>query len=197
MFIRPLNTIGREGQHYMIDITVENIVAHAQIADNIDIKEIAEKLPEAIYNPEEFSGLTYKIEVPKTAILLLQNGKAICTGLKNIKDVEIAIKKFVNRLEEVNIELKEDIDVEIKNIVVSAELKKELHLSSISKALLLENVDYEPTNFPGLIYRVEDIGATLLIFSSGKIVCTGTNDVEEATNAIDMMKEKLSSIGAL
>jgi transcription initiation factor TFIID TATA-box-binding protein len=197
MFIRPLNTPGGEGQHYMTDITIENIVAHAQIADTVDIKEISEKLPEAIYNPEEFSGLTYKIESPKTAILLLQSGKAICTGVKSIADVERAIKKFVNRLEEVNIKLKDDIDVEIKNIIVSSELKKELHLSSISKGLLLENVDYEPAHFPGLIYRMDDIGATLLLFGSGKIVCTGTNVIEEATNAIEIMKEKLSQIGAL
>jgi len=181
----------------MTDITIENIVAHAQIAENLDIKNITERLPEAVYNPEEFSGLTYKIEDPKTAILLLPSGKVICTGVKSFENVEQAIKKFVNRLEEVDIKLKDDIDVEIKNIVVSSELKKELHLSSISKGLLLENVDYEPSHFPGLIYRMDDIGTTLLIFSSGKIVCTGTNDIEIAKNAIDMMKEKLSSIGAL
>ena len=197
MFIKPLNTPGREGQHYMTDITIENIVAHAQIAENLDIKNITERLPEAVYNPEEFSGLTYKTEDPKTAILLLPSGKVICTGVKSFENVEQAIKKFVNRLEEVDIKLKDDIDVEIKNIVVSSELKKELHLSSISKGLLLENVDYKPSHFPGLIYRMDDIGATLLIFSSGKIVCTGTNDIEIAINAIDMMKEKLSSIGAL
>jgi transcription initiation factor TFIID TATA-box-binding protein len=197
MFIRPLYTPGREGQHYMTDITIENIVAHAQIADKLNIKNITEKLPEAIYNPDKFSGLTYKIKDPKTAILLLPSGKVICTGLKSFEEVEQAIKQFVNRLEEVEIKLKDDIDVEIKNIVVSSILKKELHLSSISKGLLLENVDYEPSHFPGLIYRMDDIGATLLIFSSGKIVCTGTNDIEIATNAIDMMKEKISSLGAL
>ena len=71
----------------MTDITIENIVAHALIADSLDIKNITERLPEAIYNPDEFSGLTYKIKDPKTAILLLPSGKVICTGLKSYEEV--------------------------------------------------------------------------------------------------------------
>ena len=80
---------------------------------------------------------------------------------------------------------------------INTDLKKELNLSLISKDLLLENVDYEPDQFPGLIYRMDDIGASLLLFSSGKIVCTGTKNIEDATNAIEMIKEKPSSLGVL
>ena len=72
-----------------------------------------------------------------------------------------------------------------------------MHLSSISKGLLLQHVDYQPDKFPGLIYKIEEHGATLLLFDSGKLVCTGTKSIEDATSAIEMMKEKLSSIGAL
>ncbi len=181
----------------MTDIIIENIIAHAQIADKLNISNIAEKIPEFIYEPEKFSGLTYKMDHPKTAILLLSSGKVVCTGAKKIEDVENALDKFIDKIESAKIKVKKEIDIEIQNVVVSTELKKELHLSSISTGLLLEKVDYEPSHFPGIIYRMDDIGAICFIFSSGKIVCTGAKDIEKASNAIETMKEKLSQLGAL
>ena len=181
----------------MTDIKVENIVAHAQISNKIDITKIAEKLPEFTYDPDKFSGITYKMESPKTAILLLPSGKAVCTGAKTVEEVEDALDKFIDKIESVKIKLKKEIDIEIKNIVLSTDLHKTLHLSSISTGLIMEKVDYEPSQFPGIIYRMDEFGAICLIFSSGKIVCTGADDLEKATNAIEVMKEKLSQLGAL
>jgi len=43
---------------------------------------------------------------------------------------------------------------------------------------------------------MEDMGAILLIFSSGKIVCTGVKNLEDASKAMEVMNEKISSIGA-
>ena len=181
----------------MTDITIENIVAYAQVADGLDIEQLAEKLPEFKYNPDEFLGLTLKLDDPKTAVLLLPSGKAICTGAKKIKDAEASIKKLVNKIKGKKIKVKKKLKVETENIVASTDLKKELDLDLISEGLLLEKVDYEPKQFPGLIYRMDDSGASLLLFSSGKIVCTGTKKIEDASNAIKKMKEKLTSLGAL
>jgi len=181
----------------MTDVTIENIVAYAQISDVLDIKQIAEKLPDAKYNPDEFAGLTLKLDTPKTAVLLMPSGKAICTGAKKMEDAEKSIKKLGNKIKKIGIKIKRKPKIEIQNIIASTNLKKELHLSSISKGLLLEKVDYEPKQFPGLIYRMDDIGATLLLFSSGKIVCMGTKKIEDVTNAIEIIKEKLSSLGVL
>jgi len=180
----------------MADISIENIIAYAQIANVLDLQQITEKLPEFKYNPQEFSGLTLKLDDPKSAILLLPSGKAICTGTKKIEDAEIAIKKSVDKIKDIiGVKLKKKFKVEIQNIIASTDLKKELNLNSISTGLLLENVDYEPRQFPGLIYRMDDIGALLILFGSGKIVCTGTNNIEDVTSAIKIMEEKLSSIG--
>jgi len=63
--------------------------------------------------------------------------------------------------------------------------------------MLLDDIDYEPKQFPGLIYKIDDNGVLLILFSSGKIVCTGAKNVETASNAIETIKEKLTSIGAL
>ena len=181
----------------MTSILIENIVAYAKIADSLNVEDIVEKIPDLQYNPDEFIGATFKLDDLKTAVLILPSGKAVCTGAKNTEDVKASIKKITSMIKNADIKVKTNPKIETQNIIASTDVKKELHLSSISKGLLLDHVNYEPEHFPGLIYNIEDIGALLLIFSSGKIVCTGAKNMDDVTKAIETMKEKLSSIGAL
>ncbi|UCF49475.1 MAG: TATA-box-binding protein [Thermoplasmatales archaeon] len=181
----------------MDSIKIENIIAYAQLSESFDIENLAEKLPEFYYNPDDFVGLTFKLEDPKTAILLLPNGRAICTGAISIEEVETSILKVIEKITNAGIKINTKPGLEIQNIIVSTNVYKELNLDSISKGLLLKNINYEPDQFPGLIYNIDEIGALLLIFSSGKIVCSGTKNFEDAYKGIEMMIEKLSSLGAL
>ena len=158
---------------------------------------IAEKLPDFKFNPDDFTGLTYKLDDPISAIIILPNGKAICTGIKKIEDAETSIKKVVNKLRRHKFKVKSKYEVETQNIIASIDVNRELHLSSISTGLILDRVNYDPESFPGLIYKMDDIGVILLLFSSGKIVCTGAKNIEDASKALETIKEKLTSIGAL
>jgi len=114
-----------------------------------------------------------------------------------MEDVDATIKKLIKKISSAGASVPKKPEVKTQNIVASADLKKELHLSTVAKGLLLHNVEYEPEQFPGLIYRMDDFGAVLLIFSSGKLVCTGAKKMEDVSSAIDLMKEKLSSLGVL
>jgi transcription initiation factor TFIID TATA-box-binding protein len=181
----------------MADMKIENIIAYAQIADNLDIMKLSESSTDFKYNPDEFNGLTLKFDFPKTAILILTTGKAICTGATNMNEVETSFKRLINKIKNVGLEIKAKPIIETQNVIVSTDLEKDLNLSSISKGLLLENVSYEPDKFPGLIYKIDDFGAILVLFSSGKIVCTGGKNMDNASKAIKMMKVKLSSLGAI
>ncbi len=181
----------------MTGINIENIVASTQIADELNIQQLADNIPDVKYNPEDFPGLILHFDVPKTAILLFSSGKVICTGAKTLEDVNSAIKKLIKKISSVGTSVYKKPEVKTQNIVASADLKKELHLSTVAKGLLLYNIEYEPEQFPGLIYRMDDFGAVLLIFSSGKIVCTGAKNMVDVSSAIDLMKEKLSSLGVL
>ena len=181
----------------MTDIKIENIIAYAQIADSFNIEKLSEMIPDFLYNPDEFSGATFKIKEPKTAVLILDNGKAICTGAKTIKDAEKSIKKVINKIRLTGVTVNTKPQLITQNIIAHIDVNKELHLSSISTGLLLENVSYKPEEFPGLVYQMDDLGVVILLFSSGKIVCTGAKNIEDASKALEMMKEKLSSIGAL
>jgi len=67
--------------------------------------------------------------------------------------------------------------IRIENVVASTSLGKELDLPGISKSL--EGAEYEPEQFPGLVYRMKNPKAATLLFRSGKVVCTGAKSLEE------------------
>jgi len=179
----------------MADIIIENIVATTNIAKELDIEHLANAIQDSKYNPEEFSGLSIYFDEPKAVVFIFSNGKITCTGVKNIDDIEDLIIKTINKMEEAGISIMDEPEVEIENIVVSSDIKKELNLLNISKNPLLEKVEYRPEQFPGLVYRTDDPNIILLIFSSGKIVCTGAKKLEDASNAINTIEDKLKSMG--
>ncbi|MCC6004975.1 MAG: hypothetical protein LM590_11620 [Thermofilum sp.] len=85
--------------------------------------------------------------------------------------------------------------IEVQNIVASANLRGTVDLERA--AFLLENSMYEPEQFPGLIYRMQDPKVVLLIFSSGKVVCTGAKKEEEVKRAVDNIHRTLREQGIL
>lgn len=181
----------------MNNINIENIVASAQISSSFDIETLSEKLPGSSYNPDEFDGLTIKFETPKIAVLILSNGKAICTGGKNQEESKDAMNKTVKKIKDAGFEAKTNFKTTIENIILSTDFNKMLNLESISKGLYFKHVDYNPKDFPGLIYRAEEYNSVLILFSSGRLVCTGAKKIDDGNKAINKIKEKLTSIGAL
>jgi len=181
----------------MTDVMVENIIAYSKIANELNIEKIAEKIPEFNYNPEKFLGLTLKLEKPDVAVLILKNGKTVLTGAKKREDIENAFVTIMDKIEGIDIKLKKTPTIVIQNIIASIDLKKELNLELISKELSSENIEYKPERLPGLVFKINENGASSLIFNNGKIVFTGFLAIEEITDAVEIIKEKLSSVGVL
>lgn len=76
-------------------------------------------------------------------------------------------------------------DFKIENIVASADLGVELDLYAIAKAS--PDVDYEPEQFPGAIYKIHNPKTALLLFKNGKVICTGSKTEADIHRAIDIM----------
>lgn len=178
-----------------MDICVQNIVASVVTGESFDLNYISSNLEEAEYTPEKFPGLIYKLKEPKTALLVFTSGKLVCTGAKNIKMVQEAVDKVRKRFNEIGIEIKEDPEITIQNIVATSDLKKDINLNSIAITLGLENVEYEPEQFPGLVYRVREPKSAALLFTTGKVVCTGTKNVEDIKIVLEKIKTDLSNAG--
>jgi transcription initiation factor TFIID TATA-box-binding protein len=171
-------------------------VASTSFADKLDLDVIAQSLEEAEYEPEQFPGLVYRLSDPKTATLLFRSGKANCTGAKNVKDVQKTVDIIADKLRKLGIEVYKDKDLKIviQNIVAISDLETELNLNEVAMGLGLENVEYEPEQFPGLVYRIRDPKVAMLLFGSGKIVCTGARQTEDVSKAVEKLSKELTSL---
>jgi transcription initiation factor TFIID TATA-box-binding protein len=82
--------------------------------------------------------------------------------------------------------------VEISNIVATADIGSPIQLEALALELGMERTEYEPEQFPALMYRQEDY--VMLVFASGKLLCTGLTDVEDVTDAIEQMEPRLRAV---
>ncbi|OYT58933.1 TATA-box-binding protein [Thermoplasmatales archaeon ex4484_30] len=180
----------------MVEIHIQNIVASTAIAKELDLNKIAKSLPSSKYDPDKFPGLIYHINKPKVAFLLFQSGRIVCTGAKTIEEVHKAIDILCKTLKKAGQNIIEP-EIEIQNIVASADFNTKINLSELSLSLGLENIEYEPEIFPGMVYRLEELGVVFLFFGSGKIVCTGARRKEDIEKAIKIVIEELGSRGFL
>jgi len=181
----------------MPEVIVENIVASTSFSDKLDLDVIAQSLEEAEYEPEQFPGLVYRLASPKTATLLFRSGKANCTGAKNIEDVRTTINIIAEKLKKLGVEVYKDPEIVIQNIVAISDLGGELNLNEVAMALGLENVEYEPEQFPGLVYRIKEPRVAMLLFGSGKIVCTGARKITDVSLAVEKLSQELTSLGLI
>ena len=85
--------------------------------------------------------------------------------------------------------------IRIENIVASATLNVSIPLGKLVR--ISEGVEYEPEQFPGLVLRMKNPNVAFLLFSSGKIVCTGARKRKDVNIAIEKLVKKLKSIGAI
>lgn len=176
---------------------MENIVASTSLADRLDLDAIALALEGAEYEPEQFPGLIYRLKEPKTAMLIFRSGKANCTGGKNLNDVRKTIDIVIKQLEQADIPVHKSPEITIQNMVAVYDLEVELNLNAIAISLGLENVEYEPEQFPGLVYRITDPKVVMLLFGSGKVVCTGARKTEDIEIAVTRLREELFTAGLI
>ena len=178
----------------MIDIKIANIVATTTIATELNLGDISLAVPDTRYDKGRFPGLIMQINEPKTTFLLFQNGKVVIIGAKSTDDLSIAAQKLCEKITKYGFKVSVESDISIKNIVATDDIGTEVNLMDVALSLGLENVEYEPEQFPGLVYWCNEHLAVFLIFNSGKFVCLGTKSLEQASNAIGAFTSKIHSL---
>jgi transcription initiation factor TFIID TATA-box-binding protein len=169
---------------------IENVVASVILNQRLDLDEIAATMPNVEFDPEQFPGLVYRLKKPKTATLIFNSGKMVCTGAKSEKEAKRAVHKIVKNIKEAGIEI-----TGRPIIVASASLGAELNLELA--AMKLENTLYEPEQFPGLIYRMRDPKVVILLFGSGKLVITGAKFEPQIDEAAEKVMDRLLELGVM
>ena len=183
-----------------IRVTIQNVVASARLKHSIDLKAIVKSFPNVEYRPEVFPGLPFKLKNPKSCTLLFDTGRMVCTGTKGEREARRAILEVVRELREAGIVIRGEPEFAIQNIVASVDLGgaiidvEELVYAAHRLGI---RVMYEPEQFPGAIYRMEDPKVVFLIFSTGKLVCVGAKREEEVYRAVEKLVTILDENGLI
>ena len=75
-----------------------------------------------------------------------------------------------------------------------AALPRKLNLNNLTFHLPFDKVEYEPEQFPGLIYRLDYPRVVCLIFGSGKMVITGARAKDEILEAVQFIQDELADL---
>lgn len=174
-------------------IIIENVVASTNIDKPIPLDKLLTVLEASEYEPEQFPGLVYRLKEPRAASLIFRSGKIICVGARSVPEVKKAIMEIVKKIKKAGVKVDEKkLKIKIENIVVTVNLEKELNLDEL--AFSLEASEYEPEQFPGLVYRLFEPKVAFLLFSSGRIVCAGAKSFSDVKRAISILERKLKSL---
>jgi transcription initiation factor TFIID TATA-box-binding protein len=174
------------------EIKVVNIVVSTSLEKDVPLEKMAATLSNTEYNPEQFPGLVLRIKEPKTSALIFSSGKVVCTGARTMADVDLAIIQIIKSLKKLNIIVTIKPEITVQNIVASGAIGMDLNLNVLG--VKLPNTEYEPEQFPGLVHKLKGTNATFLLFSNGKIVCTGTKTEQAVHDATDQLIENLKKV---
>ena len=181
----------------MAKMKIENVVASTSLGEELDLQAIARVLGGAEYEPEQFPGLIFRLKEPKTAILLFRSGKVVCTGAKSLENVKTAIDLVAKQIAAAGIPVNPKPEITVQNIVATSDLGTQIDLNAVAISLGLGKVEYEPEQFPGLVYRIDEPKVVLLLFGSGKLVCTGARKPSDVDQAVEKITAELKSAGLL
>jgi transcription initiation factor TFIID TATA-box-binding protein len=170
-------------------VNIQNVVSAATLKQKVDLNAVVKSLPGVEYRPEQFPGLVFRLKRPKTATLIFHSGKMVCTGAKSERESRRAVMTVVKELKKSGIIIISKPDVKVVNIVASAELGGTVDLEKA--VYTLNKTMYEPEQFPGLIYRMDEFKVVILLFASGKLVCTGAKKEQDVYDAVHKLHASL------
>jgi len=171
---------------------IQNIVATTSLEKPIPLTKLARTQPNTEYNPETFPGLVLRIKEPKSAVLVFSSGNLVCTGTKSVEQVKKVIQAVIKQLRKINVKITTKPKITVQNIVASGTINLKLNLNYL--AIEMENTEYEPEQFPGLVYKLIEPNATFLLFSNGKLVCTGTKNKQQLEYSMAQLLKNVKAV---
>jgi transcription initiation factor TFIID TATA-box-binding protein len=186
--------LGKKLGCIIVKYQIVNLVASANLNATLDLYNLAISIPNIEYEPEQFPGAILKLKEPKVSMLLFKNGKVICSGASNEGEIELGIKKASKLIHEIqpSVKVLQSVEYQVVNLVATANLNQMLDL--FQTALKLDNVEYEPEQFPGAILRINDPKITLLLFKNGKVICAGAKKEEYLRKGLKKAADLISAI---
>ncbi|RAW46429.1 hypothetical protein DQW50_04145 [Halorubrum sp. 48-1-W] len=174
-------------------VEIVNISAGGDIHREVDLEELSETLDLPMNEfDEEANRLLLRYRTGGEMLILFRTGKYILRGGDSYDGCYEARDKFYEILVDCGLlDDTDDIDFRIQNVVCTEDLGKTVELELLAPELGLKYVDYEPEQFPGLVYRPPERDYTMMIYSSGKLIITGAPSEEVAEQAMEEFWEHI------
>lgn len=173
------------------NIEVVNIAASGEISAKIDIEQLAKDsdLPVSSFDPKS-NATFFRFEEDGELVMLYRNGKYILRGETDSDKMYEVNQRFLRFLSNKEIDVSGST-FEVNNVVCLGNLQQSININNLSISLGLENIEYEPEQFPGLVYRPNYSRCVLLIFASGKVVITGGRSKSDNKAAFSTLLDEL------
>lgn len=178
-------------------IEIANVVGSGDLGVELDVEAVEADLstPYSEYDPSNYHGLYVRLKEDGPLITIYRSGKYIISGCSSKELLHETNEAFQRLLADLDvIEENAQIGFTIQNVVCTAMLDEPVSLNALTIGLGLEVTEYEPEQFPGLVYRPAEIGAVLLVFANGKMVITGAKNVETAESAYKHLQSKVHAL---
>lgn len=176
-------------------VVIVNVVASGSLGIELDLERLASDVGEPIgkYKPEKYPGMYIRLNEDAPLITLYRTGKYIITGSDSEEESYSTRDNFLNLLTEIGVlEKPNDEWYSIQNYVCTGEIGELQDLNALAISLGLGETEYEPEQFPGLIYRPNSWDCVVLIFASGRVVLTGANDLKTAESTFEELQQELT-----
>jgi transcription initiation factor TFIID TATA-box-binding protein len=179
------------------EIEVANVVGMIAYQQRFDLDALAtdfrsrDEISDVVYEPSENHWLQTWFEPDETYVAFYQSGQCSIAGCQSVEDFHGTVEG-VNAVMGDMISREIEPQASIKSIVATTEIGMSIPLEALTVELGLESVEYEPEQFPALIYRGSDY--VVLVFSSGKLLCTGLTSLDDVSEAIEDMKERIKPV---
>ena len=175
-------------------LKVVNTAASGDLGVEIDLNHLSADIEEVDFDPDKYQGAYVNIEGFEPHITVYRTGKYIITGSKSEEEAHNCSEQFLELLSDKGVlDAPEHEWFSMQNYVCTGELDESQNLNNLSIILGMNHTEYEPEQFPGLIFRPENHSAVMMIFSSGKVVITGSKDLNIAKEAFQDLKQRLDA----
>ena len=179
----------------MSDYTFEvvNVVGTGDLPVELRLEKVVEDIRgETWENESPQPGLHLQFDEDGPMTTFYMSGSYIIRA-SNREELEEANETVLDELARLGIiDRDEEVPFTISNVVSLAKLDTHINLSALAVGLGLEHTEYEPEQFPALVYRRSKYPCTFLVFANGKIVIPGANSVPAAEDAFEMFYDELT-----
>ena len=148
-------------------IDIHNVFCSFKVRCPLDLEDILKRCHNVELCKKNRNYIIMKLKQPATTAKIWPSGKILCMGAKSEKDSKIAARRIARLLQNLGYNVVFS-KFTIHNCHGSVLLPFHIKIVDFCKAH--QEASYEPELHAGVVYKVEDLGATITIHQTGQMI---------------------------